>query len=101
MKFSLDTNTEAGQITIQGRFDFNAHRHFKNAYELLLTSENVQEIEIEMSRVHYIDSSALGMLILLRERASRVNKTISLSVQESIVGQVLEVANFSRIFNIK
>jgi anti-anti-sigma regulatory factor len=40
------------------------------------------------------------MLMLLNERAKSVNKTISLANPSGVVDQVLEVANFNRLFNI-
>jgi anti-anti-sigma factor len=53
-----------------------------------------------MSKLDYLDSSALGMLMLLNERAKLVNKSISLFNPSGIVSQVLEVANFNRLFTI-
>ena len=49
----------------------------------------------------YLDSSALGMLMLLNERAKVVNKPVALLNTSGVVSQVLGVANFSKIFNIK
>jgi anti-anti-sigma regulatory factor len=40
------------------------------------------------------------MLMLLNERAKPVNKTISLVNPSGAVNQVLEVANFNRLFSI-
>lgn len=101
MKFRLETDEKAGQISIHGRFDFNTHRHFRHAYELLIDNRELNAIEIELSRVNYIDSSALGMLMLLRERAGKVNKTVSLATSAGVVEQVLNVANFNKIFSIR
>lgn len=101
MKFKLVTDEKAGQISIHGRFDFNTHRHFRHAYELLIDNRALSAIEIELSGVNYIDSSALGMLMLLRERAGKANKTVSLATSAGVVEQVLNVANFNKIFSIR
>lgn len=82
-------------------FDFKVHREFKNAYMPLLDNAALHEIEIELSKVEFIDSSALGMLMLLNERAKAANKTVSLLNATDAVSKMLEVANFSKIFNIK
>ena len=66
-------------IALSGRFDFNANRAFKSAYEAPLKSANVKELEIELSEVEGMDSSALGMLLMLREKAAAVNKSVSLA----------------------
>jgi anti-anti-sigma regulatory factor len=40
------------------------------------------------------------MLMLLNERAKLVNKSITLVNPSGVVNQVLEVANFNRLFTI-
>lgn len=89
------------RITMSGRFDFQIHRDFKDAYTPLLENTAVQQIEIEMSRLDYLDSSALGMLMLLNERAKAANRSVVLVNPSGVVDQVLEVANFGRLFTIK
>ncbi len=101
MSINVQIRGDAARIAMSDRFDFQVHREFKEAYSTLLNNAAVREIEVEMSRVTYLDSSALGMLMLLNERAKALNKTITLLNSSGVVAQVLEVANFSRIFNIK
>lgn len=101
MTINIQTYDHSARINMTGRFDFKVHRDFKNAYAPLLNDAAVQVIDIEMSKVDYIDSSALGMLMLLYERAKAANKTIELPNPSRAVSQMLEVANFDRIINIK
>jgi HptB-dependent secretion and biofilm anti anti-sigma factor len=89
-----------GRIIMKGRFDFHIHKDFKAAYIRLFSEAAVQQIEIDMSKLEYLDSSALGMLMLLNERAKLVNKSITLVNPSGVVNQVLEVANFNRLFDI-
>ena len=91
----------SARVAMSGRFDFKVHRDFKDAYTPLLDNAAIHEIEIEMSQLDYVDSSALGMLMLLSERANAVNKTVSLLNTTGAVSKLLEVANFNQIFNIK
>jgi len=101
MAINVQILDKAARINMFGRFDFQVHREFKEAYTPLLDNPVVKEIEVEMSKVDYLDSSALGMLMLLNERARTVNKPITLLNTSGVVSQVLAVANFSKIFNIK
>lgn len=89
------------QIAMSGRFDFDVHRDFRDAYMPLINNAAVREIEIELSKVDYLDSAALGMLMLLNERAREANKRITLINASSAVSRVLGIANFSSIFNIR
>jgi anti-anti-sigma factor len=101
MAINVQICDHSARIIMSGSFDFKVHRDFKNAYTALLDNAAVREIEIEMSNVDYMDSSALGMLMLLKERAGARNNLVSLVNTSGAVSQMLEVANFSTVFNFK
>lgn len=101
MAINVQILGHAARIYMHGRFDFQVHREFKDAYMPLLDNPAVREIEVEMGKVDYLDSSALGMLMLLNERARAVNKPVTLLNTSGVVSEVLGVANFSKIFNIR
>ena len=88
------------RIALKGRFDFSAHRTFRESYAQLLGSNDVCEVEVDFGAVEYLDSCALGMLLMLREKAQAANKRILLSNCKGSVRQVLEIANFSKLFAI-
>lgn len=92
---------QQGILSISGRFDFIVHREFKKHYTALLGNAEIREIEINMRSVEYIDSAALGMLMLLKERAGAINKSVVLSNPSGNVSNLLEVANFNKIFPIR
>lgn len=101
MNMNTQIRDHSARITMTGRFDFGVHRDFKDAYMPLLGNAAVREIEIEMSKVDYLDSAALGMLLLLHERAREANKPVALLNASGTASQVMEVANFSKIFTVK
>lgn len=51
-------------IHLDGRFVFHDHRDFRQAYEQALARKETRIIHLDMGRVEYLDSSALGMLLL-------------------------------------
>lgn len=101
MAVDVEINGSVARLGMTGQFNFQAHRPFKEAYAALIENSAISEIEVEMSRLDYMDSSALGMLMLLNERAKATNKNVVLLNPSGAVSQVLEVANFGKIFNIK
>lgn len=101
MQIKVDINGDAAVIGMNGRFDFNSHRDFRSASEQATKADGVSEIEVNMNEVDYLDSSALGMLLLLREKANLANRRLFLSNCKGMVQQVLEVANFNKLFTIK
>ncbi|HJV28105.1 MAG TPA: STAS domain-containing protein [Aromatoleum sp.] len=88
-------------LTIHGRFDFSLHAEFRKRSEEALELEGAREIVVNLSRVDYLDSSALGMLLLLREKAAgNARSQVLLSGAHGMVKQVLDVANFERMFRM-
>jgi anti-anti-sigma factor len=87
-------------VRLSGRFDFNAHRDFRAAYEPLMSDADVRSVTVEMAGVEYLDSSALGMLLMLRDKAGAANKSLTLMNVRGAVKQVLDIANFGKLFKI-
>lgn len=85
---------------LKGRFDFNANNEFRKTYEKALDERNKLAIEIDLSGVDYIDSSALGMLLLLKDKAENVKRSISLVNCNATVRQILDVVQFKKMFTI-
>lgn len=101
----MHTNTnimnERAIISLEGRFDFSANHVFMQSYEPALQSNEITEIEIDMDAVQYLDSSALGMLLLLKERTDQVRKSLVVSNCHGTVRQILEIANFLTLFKVR
>jgi anti-anti-sigma factor len=96
------TNILNGKAVVRllGRFDFSAHRELRESCSVLLESKDVRELDLDLAGVDYLDSSALGMLLLLKERADAASKRVGLQNCKGTVRQVLDVANFGKIFSI-
>lgn len=101
MQITTHSANNKTTLALNGRFDFHTHRDFRSAYEQALGDSATREVVIDLGGVDYLDSSALGMLLLLRERAESMGKTVSLTRMQGTVKQVLDVANFDKIFVMK
>lgn len=100
MQASITKESGTAEVRLSGRFDFNAHRDFRNAYEPLMAESDIRAVTIDMGGVEYLDSSALGMLLMLRDKAGAANKALTLTNVRGPVKQVLEIANFGKLFHI-
>lgn len=89
-----------GLLWLSGRFDFNAHRDFRAACEQLMADVAVRDVTVDLGGVDYMDSSALGMLLVMRDKASIANKVVALANPRASVKQVLDIANFDKLFKI-
>ncbi|MEI7968516.1 MAG: STAS domain-containing protein [Betaproteobacteria bacterium] len=101
MQAQIQKMGDRATIRLNGRFDFNAHRHFREAYESQLGSGDVKQVEIDFGQVDYVDSSALGMLLMLKEKAQASSKAVVLLNCKGTVKQVLDIANFGKLFEMR
>jgi len=100
MEVNVATANGCAVLRLRGRFDFNAHREFREAIDNAIGQADAKEVQVDLGGVDYLDSSALGMLLMLRDRCKGANKVVSLANCRGAVKQVLDIANFSRLFQI-
>ena len=85
-------------IDISGRFDFSLHQEFRQVYEH--TPGAAVQYIIDLSHTEYLDSSALGMLLLLREYAGGDQANITIVHCRPQVKKILTIANFHQLFHL-
>lgn len=100
MEIRTTLENAQARIALGGRFDFSSHREFREITEQVLARGTVSLLEIDLGGVSYLDSSALGMLLMLRDKARAASCDIRLTHCSAPVRQVLDVANFHKLFTI-
>lgn len=94
------TQAENGtRLELKGRFDFQAHQPFRRAMDALLSS-GTSKITVDLSAVNFIDSSALGMLLLARETCEKAGGGITLDRPQEYVDKVLKLCHFDQLFEV-
>ena len=101
MNANFTTDSETAVIRLTGRFDFSRHREFRNCYEAALKEPALRRIDVDLQGVEYLDSSALGMLLLLKERADARALPVTLLNCAGVVKEILDVANFGTMFTLR
>jgi anti-anti-sigma factor len=87
-------------ISLGGNFSFSAHREFKSAYRNQLSNSSIGNIVINLAAVEYLDSSALGMLLVMRDNVQLANKSLVLASPSSITQRTFDIAGFEQLFTI-
>lgn len=100
MQVTISTDNQQAILKLGGRFDFNAHSEFRAACDGALGNAAITQISIDLGGVDYLDSSALGMLLVLRDKANVAGKSLTLANAQGGVRQVLEIANFGKLFRL-
>ena len=85
-------------IKVVGRFDFAVHQEFRKAIEKIVSTTKV--IVIDFYVTDYMDSSALGMLLVLRDKVSATQQTVQLINMKPEVRKILEIAHFDKLFTV-
>lgn len=78
-------------LFIDGRFTFQRHKEFTSSLE-----QAISPLIIDLSQTEYVDSAALGMMLIARERKGPV----TLRGATGTVKDTLQIASFNKIFTI-
>lgn len=90
--------TTAANIILPNRFDYGYHKEFQQQCGESIDNSSVTEIVFDFSRVEYVDSAALGMMMMWQRRATAANKKMCIKGAKGATAQILEMANMQRIF---
>lgn len=101
MRYEVARHDHQAKLFLNGRFDYSCHRELRKAFDDACTPEGTREVVIDMQGVDYMDSSALGMLSLLRDCCRASNQKLSLANCRAQVMQILKVTNFDKLFTVQ
>jgi len=90
-----------GRVTIQvdQQFDYAVHTAFRDAYRNHTIPKTA--FVVDLSKTQFMDSSALGMILLLREHANTHEGSVVITQPTDSVYKVLEIAQFQKLIDIQ
>ena len=99
MSVSVTESEDKQEVTIHipERFDFSCHQEFTGAYQAYPKGE--KRFVVDLGHTEYMDSSAMGMLLQLREYSGH-SGGVTLANAGTEVGEILRIANFGKLFPI-
>ncbi len=100
MDISILEGEGGATIALKGRFDFQAHRQFRNVIDRMLEGGKAL-LTVDLSEVNFIDSSALGMLLLARESCEKMGGGVVLNRPQDYVNKVLRLCHFDQLFRVE
>ena len=86
-------------IQVSGRFDYPNHQKFRSIYRQ--SDGTGMSYRVELGDAKYIDSSALGMLLLLKEHATAHNSEVVLVKPAGGIKEILSLSKFDDVFRIE
>ena len=92
----FDEKTETATLLVKGRFDYACQQAFRESFGKYPKGTG---FIVDLAEVSYIDSSALGMLLLLRDHSGGQNRVVIKNAND-FVGNALRMARFERLFSL-
>jgi len=86
-------------MLIDERFDFSLHQKFRDAYSRVTTQDLIYVVDL--GQTEYMDSSALGMILLLKDHVQLYAGQLIISRPSDTVRKILEIAQFQRLMTIE
>lgn len=98
VKVSVSPDGKSLTLAVSGSFQFTLHREFRDAYTAFTAAGG--ELRVNLAATTYMDSSALGMLMLLQEHAKKYQQQVLIESPQPAIRRVLEIASFDKLFRI-
>jgi anti-anti-sigma factor len=99
IKAELSVDTALLTLTLMGKFDYTCHQLFQASYDSIIPAP--RRVVLDMLEVPSVDSSALGMLLLLRTYAGGDEADVSIINAQPDVYKLLQTCKFDDLFNLK
>lgn len=100
MQINVFRDNSNVRIKLPERFDFNCLGDFRKAYGGLIHDDSVTHIEIDCSVLQFIDSSGIGLLLLLHEKIDPNRQSVVISHCDPRIRKIFAIANIHRMFEI-
>ena len=95
MKITQEINNKKATLKLEGNFTYTQRKAFQEALKVVC-SDPIEEIVIDLSQVAFLDSAALGLLMISHRQLQAETRTLSLAYPQPTVRQILELANLHK-----
>lgn len=99
MKYTLNDTGSTLRAAISGRFTFADVAPFKELVSHIREARG-RRFVIDLSGVEFIDSAAMGMLLMARDTANAEAVPLALLNAQGQVLRILQVAKFETLFQM-
>jgi len=82
------------------KFNFHFYKQFYLETDELFSDTSLSSIELDFSPVNHLDSSALGMMILLHKKAKAKNIKTSIRGASGLAAKILKKAHLNKFYDL-
>ena len=95
MKIVQEIQAQTATLKLEGNFTYTQRKAFQEAFKALGTL-NVEQVIIDLSQVAFLDSAALGLLMVTHRQSLADKRKLSLAYPQPTVRQIIELANLHK-----
>jgi HptB-dependent secretion and biofilm anti anti-sigma factor len=99
MEYTSELLGNTLRINLNGKLTFSDNNAFQSITDIS-GGKTDQHIEIHLEGLDYIDSSGIGMLLVLKEKCDENGATMTLSRPQGQVAKILRVACIDSIIPV-
>jgi anti-anti-sigma factor len=101
MPANVELTGSIARIILSGNLDFSTQEDLVRATDRVLSSDAAKEIQVDMSDVTFIDSSAIRALLNLQEMAREKGKSLSIWNCNEQIRETFAIGGFDRMFVLR
>lgn len=100
MEYQQQIDGQKCAVSLVGSFTHHDHNAFKAIFDAI-SQDSVKDIEIDFADTDFIDSSGLGILLLVRGESRKCQKHLVLLHPNGQVKKMFEVSRYYDLFEIQ
>ena len=99
MEYSQSLQDGECRLSFTGKFTFSDHARFRIMLDSV-KKHALNSLHLNLRALEYMDSSALGMLLILKEEMDGMGVGITLAHPNESVSKLLKISGFGSLFTI-
>ena len=96
----IEYNDGDTEVALIGELTFSDHAAFRAMLTRAMQSRG-PKIVLDLSRLDFVDSAGLGMLLIARDEAGKSSRSLALVRPQKQVERVFAVTKFETLFTIE
>ncbi len=95
MTITEEIHGQTATLKLEGSFTYTQRKLFQDTLKNLAT-KNVEHVVVDLAQVAFLDSAALGLLMITHRQLVADKRRLSLAHPQSTVRQIIELANLHK-----
>ena len=100
MHFTQEAASGGTVLALNGAFTFKDHHSFRAVLDVLKSGTGARRV-LDLSRLEFLDSAALGMLLVADDEAKRAGWSLTLRHPPTQIARLMELAAMDTLLTIE